>query len=804
MHSDRLLLALCLTVLPLAACNDDDDDAPPAVNLFDGYGVVGTQTYETGSAIANLTPVNPDPMITGYSVAPALPSGLSLDPVTGVISGTPDTVTAVANYTVTATDGTDTDDEVLSIEIIAPVGPDFFDGYGTMGTESYPILLAIADLTPINVDPAVTGFTVAPALPSGLTLDPLTGVISGTPDALAAATDYTVTATDGTDTDDEIVSIEVREPVVSISSDRDLVRTRTVGTVTVPPGGTPVAETAGAPATGAATLTEVATPTAALAELVDLEDVPGTSAAFVPSLSDGSADFTAVITIDDSELAMGFPWMYTAAAPYDDDGLNPAGASFGFDTSAVVVEDATLALDVELAMGAMNPAVGPFSTNALPTEDLELRTLTDPLIGGVPAGEWYEQDGVFYGSITDFLGNDKLYAFTPDDGVNPATLDQITDTNPSGDDAPIVHGSFGSQLVISALFDDTVNPVVRAAFLYDPAGPSLTEFADIATGSESIGEVAEVGGELYFSAVDDGGDRDLYRYDPTGPTVERVSSTAEGPPTGDLPAELTALGGELYYTAEDTGGMRRLWNLDPATDTQSQLTGDDGVNPRELTVLDGILYLVAEDTTNSAAKLFRWDDADGRIEQITDFQGDAASSDAPEDLFTFAGDLYFTALRPTTGVRKLHRYQPNAMPLRAELLSNTAGDTNDDNIQDIVTTGSEVVFRANNPNGALKLWSFNDANGEVRQLVQFNDDMTADEFTQLLPFGTDKLAVVTSDSVTFATKLAVYDSGDRTIVRAVDLAGVADDQVQLRGTTGDSLLFTATDGLSNPRLYSIE
>jgi hypothetical protein len=54
-----------------------------------------------GAAIGNLTPTVTG-TVTNYSVNPALPSGLSIDASSGVISGTPTTAAASANYTVTA------------------------------------------------------------------------------------------------------------------------------------------------------------------------------------------------------------------------------------------------------------------------------------------------------------------------------------------------------------------------------------------------------------------------------------------------------------------------------------------------------------------------------------------------------------------------------------------------------------------------------------------------------------------------------------------------------------------------------
>ncbi|HEY8781220.1 MAG TPA: YDG domain-containing protein [Mucilaginibacter sp.] len=59
--------------------------------------------YLAGTTITPLTPINTGDTPTGYAVSPTLPAGLSCNTSTGVISGTPTTVTAAANYTITAT-----------------------------------------------------------------------------------------------------------------------------------------------------------------------------------------------------------------------------------------------------------------------------------------------------------------------------------------------------------------------------------------------------------------------------------------------------------------------------------------------------------------------------------------------------------------------------------------------------------------------------------------------------------------------------------------------------------------------------
>src|SRR6267142_6447909 len=56
---------------------------------------------------------------------------------------------------------------------------------------------AIASLAP-TVTGTVTGYAVSPALPAGLSLNTTSGVVSGTPTAIAAQATYTVMATNAT------------------------------------------------------------------------------------------------------------------------------------------------------------------------------------------------------------------------------------------------------------------------------------------------------------------------------------------------------------------------------------------------------------------------------------------------------------------------------------------------------------------------------------------------------------------------------------------------------------------------------
>ncbi|HEY5408994.1 MAG TPA: putative Ig domain-containing protein, partial [Ginsengibacter sp.] len=172
-----------------------------------------TASYCVGTAIANNNPSNGGGTPTSYSVSPALPAGLSIDPVTGIISGTPTAVTASATYTVTASNSCGNTTVGLTIDVsTAPVTVTYATNPAT-----YCAGIAIAPNSPTTTSGgAPTGYTVSPALPAGLTLNAGTGVISGTPTTTAgvATATYTVTATNicGSTTVDVVITISPAAP----------------------------------------------------------------------------------------------------------------------------------------------------------------------------------------------------------------------------------------------------------------------------------------------------------------------------------------------------------------------------------------------------------------------------------------------------------------------------------------------------------------------------------------------------------------------------------------------------------------
>ena len=158
-----------------------------------------------------------------YSLSPSLPAGLTFDPATRVLSGTPTEAAPARTYTYTATDADgDTARLTFTIEVVADAAPRF--EVRTIDARSFVVDEAITRITL----PEATGgdaplvYSLSPSLPAGLTFDPATRVLSGTPTEAAPARTYTYTATDA---DGDTARLTFTIEVVADAAPRFEVRT---------------------------------------------------------------------------------------------------------------------------------------------------------------------------------------------------------------------------------------------------------------------------------------------------------------------------------------------------------------------------------------------------------------------------------------------------------------------------------------------------------------------------------------------------------------------------------------------------
>ena len=197
-----LFLSLTAAALFLSGC--DHVKAPTSLSYSSP-----TAIYIKGVQITPNTPTSTGGTVTAYGVSPSLPAGLSLSATTGVISGTPTTVTAAASYTVTASDSAGTTTAALTITVNDQ--PPTALSYST-GTAVYTEGVQIAPNSPSSSGGAVVSYGSTPTLPAGLNLSATTGIISGSPAVVAVPASYTIKATNSGGSTTAVLSIAVMAP----------------------------------------------------------------------------------------------------------------------------------------------------------------------------------------------------------------------------------------------------------------------------------------------------------------------------------------------------------------------------------------------------------------------------------------------------------------------------------------------------------------------------------------------------------------------------------------------------------------
>lgn len=154
-----------------------------------------------------------------YSINPSLVSGLTFFPTTGAISGTASANTNTT-YTITVTDSDNTTASA-SFDIIVTDAPAVVATL-SIATKTIAKDTAVIPFTPVTGSGGggTLSYSISPTLPASLSFNTTNGSINGTPGAVAASTNYTVTVSDQTgQTDSKTFALIITpKPIVAVQN----------------------------------------------------------------------------------------------------------------------------------------------------------------------------------------------------------------------------------------------------------------------------------------------------------------------------------------------------------------------------------------------------------------------------------------------------------------------------------------------------------------------------------------------------------------------------------------------------------
>ncbi|MEI6695395.1 MAG: FG-GAP-like repeat-containing protein, partial [Bacteroidota bacterium] len=183
-----------------------------------------------GNLITPLAPSYSGGAITDYSVSPNLPSGLSLNSSTGTISGTPTVVNpTLTSYTISGSNNSGSTNTSVQL-LVNDAAP---SGLSYTSPNVFSKNVPISSLLPTSNGGAVSSYSVSPALPTGLSLNTSSGIISGTSTVITTTATYVVTAINFLGSASADVEITVNEEAPNSLSYTPSVVTATKGVTVI-------------------------------------------------------------------------------------------------------------------------------------------------------------------------------------------------------------------------------------------------------------------------------------------------------------------------------------------------------------------------------------------------------------------------------------------------------------------------------------------------------------------------------------------------------------------------------------------
>ena len=168
------LCSVAFVAIPLAGTSVSAETAP--VFTLDVSSGTAIQCEENEPYVVRST----GGAITSFSVTPAVPAGMSFNLSSGLMSGKPRALMAATAYTITARNGAGSASQTFSMNVAQGTANGIYPTCQTVSGTVGVVLTPTATYTDIGVT-SYYNFSISPALPTGLTIDSRTGVITGTP-----------------------------------------------------------------------------------------------------------------------------------------------------------------------------------------------------------------------------------------------------------------------------------------------------------------------------------------------------------------------------------------------------------------------------------------------------------------------------------------------------------------------------------------------------------------------------------------------------------------------------------------------
>lgn len=199
-----LLLVLCISGCGGSGAGVQVEVIPPQTVEYLGLGA-----FLLGNEIVPVTPQVTGGSPSHWTVSPPFPSGVLLDPETGIISGIPEQVHSPTPHTIVAQNGSGAIVVTVMISVL-PTTPCQLS-YGS-GNHLFVVGELIDSLTPTYGCGPVQMWTISPELPSGLFFDGLTGVISGIPENLNPASVHMISGFNQFGSTTTTIQLQIVEP----------------------------------------------------------------------------------------------------------------------------------------------------------------------------------------------------------------------------------------------------------------------------------------------------------------------------------------------------------------------------------------------------------------------------------------------------------------------------------------------------------------------------------------------------------------------------------------------------------------